>query len=252
MKQKYIVLSVHDVTPKFKPEIEEILDEFKHQGFNALNLCVVPNYEGLFDISKDEAFLSWLKDHNNNGHEIITHGYDHFSPRRNYSSFGDWFKGEMFSKGEAEFQNLTYNEAITRLKKGKEILNKGNIETQGFVPPCWILNKNGLDALKDLGFGYVVTAGKIRLLPSSEQFKAKAFFFASNPPIVSAAANAYDYYLEKVHLVNNELATIPIHPRNVKEGASFQKCVETVNRMRDEGRKLVTYKTFLKEKFNYE
>jgi len=59
---------------------------------------------------------------------------------------------------------------------------------------------------------------------------------------------AYDYYLEYVHLVNKDLATVPIHPRNIHEKRSFEHFLNVVRRLRDDGRELVTYGEFLKIK----
>lgn len=247
MSIQYIVLSIHDVTPKFNSEIKRISDEFDKRAFEARSFGIVPNYERNYDISYDNEFLSWLRKRQEKGDELIFHGYTHFSDKRLYKGFIDWFKGEIFSQGEAEFQNLDYDETKERLKKGSEIMEKLNISSNGFIPPCWITNKASRKAIKDHGFNYMVKSGRIEDFSNNRVIKSKAFFFASHTPFMCLLSRSYDFYLEHIHLMNNSLATIPIHPRNIYEKTSFNQCLDTVERLRDKGRKLVTYSQFLEE-----
>lgn len=246
MKKKYIVLSVHDVTPEFKSELSEIVTELSRRGFDKKCMCVVPNYGLRNDILGDGRFIDWLHSLNGNGDEVVLHGFSHFSDKRRYKSFLEFCKGELFALGEAEFQNLSYEEAMGRIKQGRDTLRKVGLDATGFIAPCWITNSEAERAIKDAGFGYMVSAGRVRDLIEGVDIKTKTFFFSSKTKVLYLFDRAYDFYLEKIHLINNDVATIPIHPRNIREGKSFEHCLDVLERLRRDGRELITYSEFLK------
>jgi len=177
MKKKYIALSVHDVSPRFEGEIKEIIAELGSRGYYKRSIGLVPNYGGEHELHKSRSFVNWLGSLNPKENEYILHGYDHFSDRRVYPNLTEMFKGEIFSLGEAEFQNLTYDEARERLRKGKDSLGKLGIKSRGFIPPCWITNPESRRAIKDEGFDYMISSGRIIQFNDGPDILSKTFFF---------------------------------------------------------------------------
>lgn len=245
MQDKYLIVSVHDATPKFKSEISDIIFELDRIGLKTRNIGIVPNFENKYDISKDDAFASWLLEHNNNGTEIFLHGYTHQSEHRTYNQPIEWFKGEIFAKGEAEFQNTSYEESLDKINRGKEIFNRIGLKYEGFIPPCWLVNPQSLQAIKNSEFEYLVTAGRVTALTSQKDFLSKVCFFSSCNLPMSIASQTYDWYLENIHLVNNKLLTLPIHPRNIWEEKSFNHFLTAIKRNVKKGRKPTNYHQFL-------
>jgi predicted deacetylase len=248
MRQKYTVLSIHDVAPKFSGEIKEIVAELDRKGYDRRSIGLVPNYEMEHELTENRDFTEWLRGLQHNGNEMVLHGYSHFSDKRTYPNMVEFVKGELFALGEAEFQNLSYNEAAERLRKGKDMFDKLGLKSRGFIPPCWITNPESQRAIQDAGFEYMVSSGRVIDFVSGEHTKSKTFFFSSKSPFMDFATRAYDYYIEYIHLVNKDLATVPIHPRNIREKRSFQHFLDVLKRLKEDGRELVTYSEFLELK----
>src|SRR5438094_3474466 len=77
-----LIVSLHDVAPSTQEVSNNIISELTRRGVRTCSLLVVPDYhyEGLF--SKDRQFVSWLRDLEADGYEIVIHGYSHRRPRR--------------------------------------------------------------------------------------------------------------------------------------------------------------------------
>src|SRR4051812_13387964 len=110
-----LVVSIHDIAPSNRPVAEEILSELAHAGVRVCSLLVVPDYhhQGLF--TQDRQFVSWLRDLETSGHEIVIHGYFHERPVRVDENWRDRFLTQLYTQGEGEFYDLTYEEAFRRI-----------------------------------------------------------------------------------------------------------------------------------------
>jgi len=75
--QDALIVSIHDVAPSNRATVERIISEVSRKGARVCSLLVVPDYhhEGLFAL--DRQFVSWLRDSETDGHEIVIHGYFH-------------------------------------------------------------------------------------------------------------------------------------------------------------------------------
>jgi len=49
--EKHLVVSIHDFTPKFQSELEEVLEELDLRGIDKRTIMVIPRYEGEYLIS---------------------------------------------------------------------------------------------------------------------------------------------------------------------------------------------------------
>src|SRR5262245_44224973 len=93
-------------------------------------LLVVPDFHGRAPLAAAPAFCDKLRALERDGHEIYLHGYYHrahaqvdgrddVSPvmrlRRAYAQ-------RVVSRGEAEFSDVTYDEAVARLDDGERTL----------------------------------------------------------------------------------------------------------------------------------
>src|SRR4030095_4394360 len=85
----FMVVSLHDVAPSSQAVISAIISELARRGVNVCSLLVVPDYhhQGLF--TKNQQFVSWLRNLEADGHEIVIHGYFHERPCRTQESFRD-------------------------------------------------------------------------------------------------------------------------------------------------------------------
>src|SRR6266700_1019596 len=77
----YLVVSLHDVAPSTRPIVDQIISELSAKGIRHCSLLVVPDYHHQGASMKDRQFVSWLRNLEAAGHEIVIHGYFHERPR---------------------------------------------------------------------------------------------------------------------------------------------------------------------------
>ncbi|MFN2624307.1 MAG: DUF2334 domain-containing protein, partial [Chthoniobacterales bacterium] len=76
------VVSLHDVAPCTRETSGKIIDALKDAGVRTASLLVVPNYHRRGNAIEDASFVSWLRELEARGYEIVIHGYFHERPRR--------------------------------------------------------------------------------------------------------------------------------------------------------------------------
>lgn len=109
-------------------------------------LLVVPNFHGQWPLLDHPSFVKRLRDLAAAGHAIYLHGLLHQSrPRispalasRGVSARLAWYFAQRgASNHEAEFSDLTQEEAAERLDEGERVLAAAGLNKTGFVPPAW-------------------------------------------------------------------------------------------------------------------
>lgn len=244
-KEKYLVVSIHDVSPAFGAEIREIVSELRSQKIHKKSLLVIPNYQGKYSILKDNGFLNWLYSLREEGDEIVQHGYEHISRNRRYSSFPDYLMGEFFARGCAEFQNTNYGEARNKIKKGRRILDRAGIFCEGFIPPCWLMGREANKAVMDEGFKYTALIKILRDYEDKLDLKSEVIRFVPQNKIVKYLKRAYNAYLLRGSLRDEKLIRVAIHPQDVQAGGALKYLLKIIRELKEE-RILLTYLEFLK------
>lgn len=152
-----LVISIHDVAPSTQLIVQKMLDDLKTLGISRASLLVVPYYHEKELLTTAPIFVAWLEEKEQEGHEIVLHGWSHLRPV--VASQGIWKRWitEHYTRGEGEFYDLNYEQARKKLKKGKEEFAKSGFDLQkisGFIAPAWLLSKEAERALIDEGFSY--------------------------------------------------------------------------------------------------
>lgn len=160
-----IHVSIHDVAPRWRSEIERALWLCHARGIRP-GLLVVPNFHGDDLLTDDAPFCDWLRGLEASGHEIFLHGYYHRSElhpepiaheadgHARPSGASRWFAQRVVSGSEAEFSDVDEAEARHRLAEGKRMLESIGLRMRGFVPPAWSMPKWMLGVLGEHGFAY--------------------------------------------------------------------------------------------------
>ncbi|WP_394828900.1 DUF2334 domain-containing protein [Pendulispora albinea] len=153
-------VSIHDVAPAFRSEIELALEMAHARGCKPA-LLVVPNFHGEHPLEADASFCDWLRTLQAGGHEIFLHGFFHLAdaPRlcddaRPGSRASRFFAQRVVSGGEAEFSDVSPEEAKARLTEGERILTGAGLRIDGFIPPAWSMPHWMLGLLQDRGIPY--------------------------------------------------------------------------------------------------
>ena len=168
-----LVVSVHDVAPPTRDQVQRLLDMLAEVGVSRRSLLVIPNLRGRHPIDVDANFCAWLKGLSDGGDEVVLHGYEHVEvvpPRRP----SERFQNRWFTQGEGEFLSLDRGHARERIALGQAVMARAGFDPQGFVAPAWLINDAGLGAAREVGLQYTnsylrftdLARGRSRLAPS--------------------------------------------------------------------------------------
>jgi predicted deacetylase len=171
-------VSIHDVSPAWAREVDVAL-EMCHAAGATPALLVVPDFHGRAPLDDAPEFASTLRELQAAGHEIILHGFFHRARAKGEASPEGrgrptglrWLWAQKIaSGGEAEFSDVTEEEAEDRLARGEAVLSNAGLSPVGFIPPAWsmppwllpMLARRGYSFCEDHMFAYDPAGGKKR------------------------------------------------------------------------------------------
>jgi predicted deacetylase len=128
-------VSIHDVAPPHRPEIELALEMARAEGVRPA-LLVVPDLHGDAPLEDHAPFCAWLRKLQAEGHEVFLHGYFH-QKRERARGLSGHLAQRVASAGEAEMSGLSPDEASERLDAGERALTKAGLRVDGYVAPAW-------------------------------------------------------------------------------------------------------------------
>jgi predicted deacetylase len=238
-----LVVSIHDVAPSTRETTEKIVAELARCGVRACSLLVVPDHHhgGLF--TQDRQLVSWLRDLEAQGHEIVIHGYFHHRPRRDGESLRDRFITQIYTRDEGEFYDLPYDEALQRITRAHELFRNAGLSPRGFVAPAWLLSAEGERAARDAGLEYTTRLRTIVDLRSREIFPARSLVYSVQSQWRRTASLAWNAILARV-LKENQLVRLSIHPPDHIYPAIWRQIVDLIKTM-DGLRTSTTYQDWL-------
>ena len=173
-----LVVSVHDITPSNREVVEPLLLKLSRLGVRTCSLLVVPDYHHQNPIADEPQFLSWLRDLELEGHEIVIHGYFHSRPARARETIREQFMTRFYTQGEGEFFDLSYDEALRRITAARDIFSASGLTPRGFIAPAWLLSAEGERAARDAGMEYTTRLGSVLDLRSGQRFAARSLVYS--------------------------------------------------------------------------
>jgi predicted deacetylase len=223
-----LVVSLHDVAPSTQQVSNKIISEMTRRGVRTCSLLVVPDYhhEGLF--SKDRQFVSWLRNLEADGYEIVIHGYSHQRPRRANETMRDKFLTRFYSNEEAEFYDLDYDEALRRITTARNEFRAHGLKPRGFIAPAWLLSTEAERAARDAELEYTTRLRTVRDLGSGENFSASSIVYSVRNSWRRAVSCAWNAALFRL-LKNNSLLRISIHPPDYSHPEIWQQIVDIID-----------------------
>jgi predicted deacetylase len=149
-------LSIHDVSPAWEREVELALEACDRVGAKPA-LLVVPNFHGVSPLLESPAFCARLRELQARGHEVYLHGFFHQSrpaPPAGANRVAWYFAQNVASGGEAEFADVTRDEARARLDDGEKVLRDAGLRVDGFIAPAWSMPAWLLPMLGERGIAF--------------------------------------------------------------------------------------------------
>jgi uncharacterized protein len=229
--RRLLLASIHDVSPRFEAEVDELVDMLgEHVGLR-LAMLVVPNHWGDAPIMPGSAFATRLRGWADAGVEMFLHGYHHRDEARHEAS-ADRLRARFMTAGEGEFLGLSRDEAAERISAGRVLIEDViGRRIDGFVAPAWLYGDGARQALRDAAIP--LAEGHFRVWsPSSGRQLASGpvITWASRTRMRLASSLAAAALLRHAPL---EVLRVGVHPPDVRHPAlvrsidkTFKKAVQ--------------------------
>ncbi|MGI9114710.1 MAG: DUF2334 domain-containing protein [Chthoniobacterales bacterium] len=209
--ERALIVSLHDVSPQTQAQSTEILDELTRLGIAVTSLLVVPDYHRLGKAVESARFVSWLRELEADGHEIVIHGYFHERPRREGAGLRERFFTSVYTNGEAEFFDLAYEEALARITRARDEFRATHFSPVGFVAPGWLLSSEAQSAAADAGMQYTTRISHVIDLLTGATQPARSLVYSTRSAWRQKASLAWNAALARSAEMR-ELVRLSIHP----------------------------------------
>lgn len=243
--QDFMVVSVHDIAPSTRPVAERILTELNHLGVRACSLLVVPDYHHEGASMQDRQFVSWLRNLEAAGHEIVVHGFFHERPPRSCETVVDKLITRFYTQGEGEFYDLDYDDALRRITTARAEFWANGLKPRGFVAPAWLLSREAERAARDAKMEYTTRLRTVMDLRSGETFAARSIVYSVRNGWRRATSLAWNAALART-LQPSRLLRVSIHPADYSHPSVWRQIVDLI-RNANATRSVTTYHDWIGE-----
>ena len=241
----FMVVSLHDVAPSNRDVASKIISELSRRGVRICSVLVIPDYHHQGLAIRDRQFISWLRNLEADGHEIVIHGYFHERPPRPNESFRDKFLTRLYTNDEGEFYDLDYEEALRRIRNARDEFRASGLSPRGFVAPAWLLSREGERAARDAELEYTTRLRTVRDLRSGEEFSTRSMVYSVRSGWRRAVSCAWNAGL--LHfLENNPLLRLSIHPPDYSHPTIWRQIMRVIDKF-NETRTPTTYRDWVAE-----
>ncbi|MFL6735910.1 MAG: DUF2334 domain-containing protein [Sphingomonas sp.] len=145
--ERLLLASIHDVSPRFESEVDELIDLLAPHVGKRLAMLVVPNHWGEAPIVPGSRFAQRLRGWAEEGAEIFLHGYFH-RDRSRHERAADRLRAKFMTAAEGEFLGLSSNEAEALIRDGRALVEDViGRPIDGFVAPAWLYGDGAHRAL---------------------------------------------------------------------------------------------------------
>jgi predicted deacetylase len=151
---KALIVSLHDAHPGSHAAIAEQLRFLAGYGIASTSILVVPEFHHRRPVLADRAFCGAVSAWQEQGHEIVLHGYFHDRKDSPAEKLSTLFWTRLYTSREAEFLDLPLDEARVRLRRGRDLFAAQGWKTRGFIAPAWLMVPGLITLLAELGFSY--------------------------------------------------------------------------------------------------
>ena len=241
----YLVVSLHDVAPSNRETSQKIMSELAHKGVRVSSILVVPNYHHQGPAVQDRQFVSWMRDLESQGHEIVIHGYFHDRPRRENETLRQRLMTRSYTSDEGEFYDLDYDDALRRIIAARDEFRSIGLTPRGFIAPAWLLSPEGERAARDAEMEYTTRLRTVHDLRTGEEFPAFSLVYSVRSDWRRGASLVWNATLRFL-VKEKPLVRLSIHPPDYSYPAIWRHIVNLVEEM-GETRTPTTYRDWIAE-----
>jgi predicted deacetylase len=226
-----LLVSIHDVSPKFTAEIERLAALVESRtGADRFAMLVVPDHWGDAPIAADRPFQRRLRDWAAAGVEMFVHGWEHRDPEPR------GFGARHMTAGEGEFSALPRAEALRRMKAARAVVEDAiGRPAAGFIAPAWLYSKGAREAAAEAGFALAEDHLRVWHPPSGRILaRGPVITWATRTPLRKATSLAAAAVARRLlaPLPAVRLAVHPADTRHPETIASIEKSLDLLLRRR--------------------
>jgi len=216
--EKYAIVAVHDVAPKYLDKVEKIDEFLRKQSIDDFSYLIIPRLhdKGSQEITEHEAFADIMR---GTGQELVLHGLTHMNL---------FLEDEFFTN---------YDNARQKLMEGKKIFKECfGYPPKGFIPPMWTISKAALTAVGDGGFKYTSSNKYFYDLRDKIRFRS-TLVVRGNVMTVPSTFNTL--------FRRRPLVEVALHPKDTLPKRRLLKIL--LNFLRRKGYDFLSYESFLEK-----
>lgn len=240
---RYLTVALHDATPPYLEELKEISAWLDQESIRPRSIKVIPNYLNRWNILHHREFLDWVLSQEENGCEIIQHGYTHRTNAEQKGLF-DRLRNKHITKNDAEFLKSDYEEARKYIEKGKQILEEVGLKCSGFTSPTWYQSKATARAIQDCEFRFFTTVSSIYDCWRNKKIFSLAMGYQGMDSFLESLSVFGHTVMRKTGFFCSPLARVVLHPRHVSMNSPLARALKGISQLAQK-RKLITYQDFL-------
>ncbi|MGB8339983.1 MAG: polysaccharide deacetylase family protein [Chthoniobacterales bacterium] len=244
--QRALVVSIHDVAPSTREQLERILADLRRHQVGACSLLVVPDYHRRGRSLADPGFCSWLHEMETIGHEIVIHGFFHERARQPNESVRAKILTRILTADEGEFFDVSYSDALHLIREARYDFEAHGFRPHGFIAPAWLLGAEAERAVIDACIDYTTTLRAVHDIAGGRTFTSQSLVYSTRSGWRRAMSRAWNRLLFR-HQTSNPLLRLSIHPPDIAYRAIWEQISGLIDKaLRD--RHPMTYETWLDEK----
>ncbi len=237
-------VSIHDVAVSTWLACEHLLDRLPVLQELPLTLLLVPDWhgQGRCASAEDQRFQKAITAIQVRGHELCLHGYTHSDQKA--AGLSDWWQRRVLTRSEGEFAALGACDAGERLRLGKGWLAERGWQARGFVPPAWMINPEGIRAVRDAGFEYLGRYRGWQNLANGKNIAAPTITYSVRHP----AGDALWRSLQDVLLLNQQrrpVLRLALHPADLHRAGNLAHASRLIAQWRRYRVPLTEYQAYL-------
>jgi predicted deacetylase len=146
--RRLLLASIHDVSPRFEGEVDQLLDLLCPYVGSNLAMLVVPNHWGEAPIVPGSPFARRLRAWADQGIDMFLHGFSHRDDREHHGT-RQRLRAKFMTASEGEFLGLGREEAMQRIVAGRNLVEEViGREIAGFIAPAWLYGNGAVEALR--------------------------------------------------------------------------------------------------------
>jgi predicted deacetylase len=222
---RLLLASIHDVSPRFESEVDQLLDLLAPHVGSRLAMLVVPNHWGDAPIVPGSRFAARLRSWADQGIEVLLHGFTHRDEAQ-HSGAANRVRARFMTASEGEFLGLSRAEAAARIADGRALIESvTGRPIDGFVAPAWLYGSGAREALAQAGIPLAEDHLRVWSPATGAQLAwGPVITWASRTRLRLASSLAAAVALRHAPL---EVLRIAVHPPDVRHPSLVRSIGET-------------------------